>query len=41
MAAPLAPASTWLQFYGRFWEERLDRLEELFPSGSPTTGEAR
>ena len=40
VARPLAPASAWLQFYGRFWEERLDRLEELFPSGSPTTGEA-
>ena len=29
-AAPLAPASAWLRFYERHWEERLDALEILF-----------
>jgi DNA-binding transcriptional ArsR family regulator len=36
VARPLAPAATWLEFYEHFWTERLDRLEGLFPSGSPT-----
>lgn len=29
-AKPLAAAQRWLDFYGRFWGERLDALEELF-----------
>jgi DNA-binding transcriptional ArsR family regulator len=28
--APLASASAWLQFYERYWSERLDALEALF-----------
>lgn len=27
--APLASASTWLCFYERFWEDRLDALQDL------------
>ena len=27
--APLASAYGWLRFYQRFWDERLDSLEEL------------
>jgi DNA-binding transcriptional ArsR family regulator len=34
-AAPLAPASAWLRFYERHWEERLDALEILFRTSSP------
>jgi DNA-binding transcriptional ArsR family regulator len=30
VALPLAPASAWLRFYERHWEERLDALEDLF-----------
>ena len=30
--APLASASAWLRFYERYWEERLDALEDLFQS---------
>jgi DNA-binding transcriptional ArsR family regulator len=29
VAAPLAEASSWLDDYRRFWEERLDRLAAL------------
>jgi DNA-binding transcriptional ArsR family regulator len=29
--APLAVASAWLSFYERFWDQRLDALEALFP----------
>jgi len=29
---PLAPATAWLRFYERFWTERLDAMEALFPS---------
>ena len=29
-AEPLAAAQTWLDFYEKFWSERLDALEELF-----------
>ncbi|HEX3132376.1 MAG TPA: metalloregulator ArsR/SmtB family transcription factor [Planctomycetota bacterium] len=32
---PLATVSDWLLFYQRFWHERLDALENLFPGGSP------
>jgi DNA-binding transcriptional ArsR family regulator len=28
-AAPLRPAAAWLGFYERFWNERLDALEEV------------
>jgi len=28
--APLHPASAWLRFYDRHWNERLDALEALF-----------
>jgi DNA-binding transcriptional ArsR family regulator len=34
-ATPLAPASAWLRFYERHWEERLDALEILFRTSSP------
>lgn len=27
---PLKSASAWLDFYGRYWDERLDALEALF-----------
>jgi DNA-binding transcriptional ArsR family regulator len=27
---PLAPASAWLRFYERHWDERLDALEDHF-----------
>jgi DNA-binding transcriptional ArsR family regulator len=30
-AAPLAPAADWLATYRRFWEDRLDALEERLP----------
>jgi DNA-binding transcriptional ArsR family regulator len=32
VALPLAPATGWLRFYERHWEERLDALEDLFHS---------
>jgi DNA-binding transcriptional ArsR family regulator len=32
VALPLAPAANWLRFYERFWEARLDALEDLFRS---------
>ena len=33
--APLASAYAWLRFYERFWNERLDSLEELLaPAGT-------
>ncbi len=28
--SPLAAASAWLRFYERFWDERLDALDDLF-----------
>jgi DNA-binding transcriptional ArsR family regulator len=31
-ADPLEQASDWIRFYERFWTERLDNLEALFPS---------
>jgi hypothetical protein len=33
-ALPLAPASAWLHFYERHWQERLDALETLFRTDS-------
>jgi DNA-binding transcriptional ArsR family regulator len=41
VAMPLAPASTWLQFYERHWEVRLDALEDLFRSDSTKRKEDR
>jgi DNA-binding transcriptional ArsR family regulator len=32
---PLASAYTWLRFYERYWNERLDALEGLFKTGNP------
>lgn len=29
---PLASASEWLSFYEKFWPQRLDALEDLFPA---------
>ena len=34
-ATSLAPASAWLRFYERHWEERLDALEMVFRTSSP------
>jgi DNA-binding transcriptional ArsR family regulator len=33
-AKPLAAAGKWLSFYERFWDERLDALEDLFRPSS-------
>ncbi len=35
-ASPLASAYTWLRFYERYWNDRLDTLESLFRV-DPTT----
>ena len=35
-ARPLSSAADWLRFYERFWTARLDALERVFQSGSPT-----
>lgn len=32
-AAPLASAASWLNFYQRFWDERLDALQTLLQPG--------
>jgi DNA-binding transcriptional ArsR family regulator len=29
---PLASATAWLRYYERFWTERLDAMEALFPA---------
>ena len=34
-AAPLAAASEWVEVCRRFWEQRLDRLEELLTAAPP------
>jgi DNA-binding transcriptional ArsR family regulator len=34
--SPLAAAERWLRFYGRFWNKRLDALEALLKSPSPS-----
>src|SRR4051812_42674306 len=39
--APLASAYTWLRFYERFWNARLDDLEELFASALAKKGKKR
>lgn len=36
---PLASASEWFTFYERYWTERLDALDELFPT--PNEGDER
>lgn len=36
--APLASAYAWLRFYERFWDARLDALEELFAPGPKRKG---
>lgn len=36
-AAPLSDANEWLQFYERFWNNRLDELERLLRGGKPRT----
>jgi DNA-binding transcriptional ArsR family regulator len=39
--APLASAYSWLGFYERFWNARLDALEKLFAPGSTRRGKKR
>ena len=39
--APLASAHSWLGFYERFWNERLDALEGLLAAGSKMKGRKR
>jgi DNA-binding transcriptional ArsR family regulator len=39
VALPLAPAADWLRFYQRFWEDRLDALEDLFRTDPAPTEE--
>ena len=34
-AAPLAEAADWIAYYQRFWQERLEALDELVTSGKP------
>lgn len=31
----LAPLANWMSYYGRFWQERFDRLEELLQGMDP------
>lgn len=38
---PLASASAWLRFYERYWNERLDALEGLFPTDPGAAEEDR
>ena len=47
-AGPLKQASSWIEHYRQFWEERLDRLEDFLretqasslpPAETPATGE--
>jgi DNA-binding transcriptional ArsR family regulator len=35
-ATPLAAADTWLRFYERYWDERLDRLQAHFAKPKDT-----
>jgi DNA-binding transcriptional ArsR family regulator len=35
-AAPLSEAADWIAHYQRFWEERLDALDELVTGKKPT-----
>jgi DNA-binding transcriptional ArsR family regulator len=39
--APLASAYSWLSFYQRFWNARLDALEGLLAAGSKMKGKKR
>lgn len=39
--SPLASASAWLRFYERFWNQRLDALEDLFQTDSTAEKESR
>lgn len=34
-AAPLSEAQDWIRFYERFWQGRLDALEQLLQSAPP------
>ena len=36
-AQPLSDIQQWLQFYERFWNKRLDKLEQLLRSDPPAT----
>jgi len=40
-AAPLASAYSWIRFYERFWNARLNALEELFASAPEKKGKRR
>jgi DNA-binding transcriptional ArsR family regulator len=40
-AGPLAAAEDWLAYYERFWQERLDRLEELLRRDSARDAAAK
>jgi DNA-binding transcriptional ArsR family regulator len=37
-AGPLSAADEWLRYYERFWDSRLDRLEELLRLDGPAVG---
>ena len=39
--APLRPASEWLRFYERHWDQRLDALEGLFRENPDSPEEQR
>jgi DNA-binding transcriptional ArsR family regulator len=38
---PLASASEWLRHYERFWNDRLDRLEQLLRAPAPASSTPR
>jgi DNA-binding transcriptional ArsR family regulator len=40
-AAPLAEAADWIAHYQRFWEERLEALDELVTGKKPTRRKPR
>ena len=40
-AAPLAEAADWIAHYQRFWEERLEALDELVNGKKPTRRKSR
>ncbi len=35
---PLASAAAWLRFYERYWNQRLDSLQNLFRPANPRKG---
>jgi DNA-binding transcriptional ArsR family regulator len=37
-AGPLSAADEWLRYYERFWDSRLDRLEDLLRRDGPAAG---